>query len=108
MAHVRVHHKDNRFRKKVGVMPDFSGASLITQEEPIGALNGKNSTFTLSHIPVEDSEMIYKDGMRLRRATNDQFTDGDYWLDYKSTKFYFSPEHIPTERSVLLVGYRYL
>lgn len=108
MAHVRTHEKDSRFRLKVGVMPDFSGANLVIQEDPKGVMDGKNAKFQLTHIPVEDSETVYKDGMRLRRASNDQFTDGDYWLDYKSETFYFSPEHIPTERSVLLVGYRYL
>lgn len=108
MAWVRTHPLNSKFRLKMGVMPDFSGASLVKAETPSGDMNGENRRFTLAKVPVEGSLDIYKDGMRLKPASNEQLLDGDYWFDQGDKILWFSQFHIPQVNSVILVDYRSL
>ena len=108
MAWVRTHPLNSKFRLKMGVMPDFSGASLVKAETPVGEMNSENRKFTLLQTPVEDSIDLYKDGMRLRPATSELIEDGDFWYDYTNHVLWFSKYHIPQPTSVILVDYRSL
>ena len=108
MAWVRTHPLNSKFRLKMGVMPDFSGASLVKAETPSGAFDGVNRRFTLSKEPVEGSIDIYKDGMRLKPASNELLNDGDYWFDQSNLILWFSQFHIPQTNSVVLADYRSL
>lgn len=108
MAWVRTHPQNSKFRLKMGVMPDFSGASLVKAETPTGLLDGDNRRFTLLKEPVEGSLDIYKDGMRLKPASTELFEDGDYWFDEAGKILWFSKYHVPQHNSVILVDYRSL
>lgn len=108
MAWVKTHPLNSKFRLKVGVMPDFSGASLVKGETPMGVMDSVNNKFTLLKKPVEGSVDVYKDGMRLKPATNAQFTDGDYWFDHSNQVLWFSKYHLPAAKGVILVDYRSL
>lgn len=62
----------SHIRMKVGVMPELTSKKSISQEKPVGAINGSNKSFTLSKTPVINSELVIRNGMiLLRGATND-------------------------------------
>ncbi|UYX56223.1 hypothetical protein M3Y14_33775 (plasmid) [Bacillus thuringiensis] len=107
MAFVRQHPDYPKFRKKVGVMPDFSGSKLADQEQLIGAQNGVNRTFRFAHIPLRNSEKIYKNGMRMKRASNEGTADGDYYINYFTGEILFSPRQVPQPSCVIAVDYKY-
>lgn len=108
MAWVRTHPLNSKFRLKMGVMPDFSGASLVKAESPMGDKDGENRRFTLGKEPVGGSLDVYKDGMRLKPASNELFEDGDYWFDQDNKILWFSLFHAPQVNSVILIDYRSL
>lgn len=110
MAYVRQHPDYPKFRVKKGTMPDFSGANYSDQEKPTGVMNGVNRLFTLAHIPIKKSEAVYKDGMKMSRASNAAVTDGDYYLDdtVNPATLTFSSNQIPQDKSVVLVSYKYI
>lgn len=110
MAYVRKHPdvQYDKFRMKVGVMPDFSGSKFIPQEKPVGTKDGVNRIFQLSKAPLKDSEEIYKDGMFMVRATDDSFTDGDYIVDWLQGELTFSVEQTPVTKSVIIARYKHL
>jgi hypothetical protein len=108
MAFVRQHPEYPKFRKKVGVMPDFSGANYSDQEKPSGLMNGINRVFTLANLPIKLSEEIYKDGMKMARASSIAMTDGDYFIDYLTATITFADNQIPQEKSVIRVSYKFM
>lgn len=55
------------FRKKRGIMPDFSGSAQAYQEVPTGVVNNTNQVFKLKNVPIARSEAIYKNGMLMSR-----------------------------------------
>lgn len=99
MAYVRTHPVYSQYRMKIGVMPDFSGANQVFQEEPIGAKNNENKVFRLRHEPIRDSEMVFKDGMFMRKGA-----DKDYLLNGKEIIF----KEAPPPNAVIAVNYRYM
>jgi hypothetical protein len=107
MAYVRQHPDYPKFRKKVGVMPDFSGANIVDQETPSGVMDGVNKVFTLAHLPIQYSERVYKDGMMMARASTMAMTDGDYYIDYTTGTITFSSNQIPQPTSVIRVCYKH-
>lgn len=112
MAYVR-QHPDPRFAKfrvKVGVMPDFSGSEFMDQEVPTGEMDGVNRVFTLSQRPLRFSEEIFKDGMKMKRASNALINDGDYFIDYSKVPvtIVFSEKQTPQPKSVILASYKYM
>ncbi|WP_067924160.1 hypothetical protein [Alicyclobacillus shizuokensis] len=98
MAHVEQHPTYPLFRRKVGVVPDFTGANYIFQEVPTPAPDGVQRTFTLKHQPLPDSEMVFKDGMFMSRGDAN-----DYTLTGNQITF----AEPPPFGSVILVNYRY-
>lgn len=121
MAYVRMHPKFQKFRMKVGVMPDFyvtpdfAGSKIIDQEVPQGVMDGSNKVFTLAQVPIENTDQVFKDGMKMKRAASSSFVDGeyiivdgDYLLDYVTGILRFSPTQIPQSASIILVSYKYL
>lgn len=108
MAFVRQHPDYPKFRVKKGVMPDFSGSNFSDQEIPSGSMNGINRVFTLAYVPIKQSEEIFKDGMKMSRASSLVMTDGDYYIDYATATITFSDKQIPQEKSVLRVSYKYM
>lgn len=108
MAFVRQHPDYPKFRIKVGYMPDFSGSNYEDQEKPAGELNGINKIFFLKNTPVKFSEEVFKDGMKMARATTAAVSDGDYYINYLNGQITFSDEQIPQAKSTLIVGYKYM
>ncbi|MFE9081888.1 hypothetical protein [Bacillus mobilis] len=107
MAFVRQHPDYPKFRKKVGVMPDFSGSKLADQEQLIGAQDGVNRNFRFVHVPLRNSEKIYKNGMRMKRASNEGTLDGDYYINYFTGEILFSSKQVPQPTCVIAVDYKY-
>jgi hypothetical protein len=97
MAQVRQHPTYPQYRMKVGVMPDFSGSDIVTQEEPVGAKDGVNKVFTLSRLPIPNSEWVFKDGMFMRKGV-----DNDYTINGKQITFAEPPD----PKSVIAVTYK--
>jgi hypothetical protein len=110
MAYVRQHPDYPKFRKKVGVMPDFSGSNYSDQEKPVGNIDGINRLFTLAKKPIKFSETIHKDGMMMNRASSLAAMDGDYYLDYSISPvtISFADNQIPQLNSVIRVSYKYM
>ncbi len=108
MAYVRQHPEFPQFRIKKGIMPDFSGSQIIDQEFPSGVVNGINKLFQLERPPLKNSESIFKDGMKMVRASSLLFNDGDYYIDYQSGEITFSDRQVPQENSVIVASYKYL
>lgn len=110
MAYVKQHPEFTMFRVKKGVMPDFSGANMANQEVPQGIKNGQNRIFTLAHPPIKESEYVYKDGMRMQRASSISVHDGDYYLNFEESpaQLVFSMHQVPQEKSVIVVDYKFL
>ncbi|CDQ41820.1 hypothetical protein [Virgibacillus salexigens] len=100
MAIVRSYPGYPAFRKKLGVMPDFSGAKFSYDETPAGELNGTNKVFTLLHQPLPESLQIFKDGMFMRKNI-------DYTLNISNKNIIFSSEQIPQEKSVISANYKH-
>lgn len=110
MAYVRSHPDPNypKIRIKKGVMPDFSGSNYIDQEQPGGLIDGTNAVFTLSRIPIQNTEEIFKDGMKMARADSLAFTSGDYYIDYATGKITFSTGQVPQLKASIQVSYKYI
>jgi len=97
MARVIQHPTYPQYRKKLGVMPDFSGAKQIQQEVPMGVKDGTNTTFILYNTPIPNTEMVFKDGMFMLRGAGK-----DYTINGKAITF----TEAPTEKTVIAVNYR--
>lgn len=108
MAYVRQHPDYPQFRMKVGVMPDFSGSNQADQEIPTGIMNGVNKAFVLTSRPLTGSEIVFKDGMMMSRASSMAMEDGDYYMNYDEKTIYFSDNQIPQAKSVIRVNYKYM
>lgn len=108
MAFVRQHPDYPQFRVKKGVMPDFSGSNYSDQEKPSGVMNGVNRVFNLANIPLKPSDEVFKDGMKMSRATTLAVSDGDYFIDYSTGQIMFSENQIPQPKSVILVSYKFI
>lgn len=110
MAYVRQHPEFSEFRMKVGISQTFL-VQCFQSEKPKGIMNGTNRVFRLEHQAIRDSEEIFKDGMKMTKASDLTFTDGDYYMDHVSesvTVITFSEKQVPQEKSVLHVTYKYM
>ncbi|OXB94760.1 hypothetical protein [Parageobacillus galactosidasius] len=101
MAMVRQHPDYPKWRMKIGIMPDFSGSKISSQEIPIGVCDGANKVFKLANKPLKHSEEVVKDGMVMKR-------DLDYTIDYATGTITFSDHQIPQPKSVIHVTYKYM
>lgn len=108
MAFVRQHPDYPKFRMKKGVMPDFSGANYSDQETPSGVMDGVNKLFRLAQKPIKNSEEVFKDGMKMARATTLAMNDGDYFMDYQTGEIIFSSHQVPQPKSVIRVSYKFM
>ncbi|MGF0347593.1 hypothetical protein ACQR3P_28545 [Rhodococcus sp. IEGM1300] len=88
----------SQFRKKQGVMPDFSGSSQAYQESPAGTVNNTNQVFTLVNTPIVRSEIIWKNGMVMKRGV-------DYMLEGKTITF--AVDQVPQIGCSIAVDYRF-
>lgn len=86
------------FRRKQGIMPDFSGASQAYQEVPTGIVDNTNQVFKLKNIPIARSEAVYKNGMLMRRNT-------DYLI--ADDTITFANDQVPQVGSSIAVDYRF-
>jgi hypothetical protein len=83
---------------KVGVMADFSGSNQVFQEEPVGVKDGVNRLFNLKNEPMKDTELVFKNGMMMRKGT-----DNDYVLNGKDILF----AEAPGPFTVIVVNYKF-
>ncbi|SFJ62217.1 hypothetical protein SAMN02799624_05214 [Paenibacillus sp. UNC496MF] len=97
MARVKAHDTFPQYRVKVGVMPEFSGARTISQEEPLGAKDTVNKQFVLSWTPIPQSEQVFKDGMFMMRGAAK-----DYVINGKTIVF----AEAPSDKAVIAITYR--
>lgn len=86
------------FRKKRGIMPDFSGASQAYQEVPTGVVNNTNQVFKLKNIPITRSEAVYKNGMLMSRNVDYLITDDTIT---------FANDQVPQVGCRIAVDYRF-
>ncbi|MBR2246173.1 hypothetical protein [Oceanobacillus profundus] len=100
MALVRPYPGFPQFRRKTGVMTDFSGSRFSDQEKPYGDQNGINRVFVLLHQPLSDSLQVFKDGMLMTKNV-------DYTLNIQEKRITFSEKQIPQEASVITVSYKH-
>ena len=49
------------------------GSTMVNKETPVGSIDGVNSVFILAHVPVDNSEHVYLNGL---------LQDSDYGSDY--------------------------
>lgn len=108
MAYVRQNPNAPMYRMKVGTMPDFSGANYEYQDKLIGVQDGVNRLFTLKNRPVKETDKVYKDGMRMKRASSNLFTDGDYFIDYENQEVIFAINQVPQATSIMFAEYKYM
>lgn len=81
---------------KVTIKNIFWEEHYIVRETPSGSIDGMNKTFTLAHIPIEGSEMVFLNGMLLNAGETE-----DYTISGKTITLNFAPE----TGSKLLVTY---
>lgn len=108
MAYVRQHPEFPKFRKKVGVMPDFSGANYADQERPSGIMDGVNREFRTANRPLKLSDELFKDGMKMARASTVAMLDGDYFIDYDTSTITFAANQVPQPKSVIRISYKFM
>ncbi|MBA4293919.1 hypothetical protein C0431_13230 [bacterium] len=87
-----------QFRRKQGIMPDFSGSAQASQELPSGIIDGINQIFKLKNLPIVKSEVVYKNGILMVRGVDYMIT-GD--------TITFANDQVPQLSSRVSVDYRY-
>lgn len=87
-----------QFRKKSGIMPDFSGSAQASQETPAGTVNNTNQVFTLANTPIVRSDVVLKNGMLMKRGV-------DYMINGNTITF--AVDQVPQIGCVIAVDYRY-
>jgi hypothetical protein len=90
-----------------GKLPPLDGSNLsnvsalpitfVDLEEPVGAINGVNSSFTLAFTPIFGSLHVYLNGILMRAGAAN---------DYTVTGSSITMASAPTSGSVLLASYR--
>lgn len=108
MATVKQHPDYPKYRMKIGVMPDFSGSNYADQESPDGIMDGSNKRFWIDYVPIKNSEIIFKDGMFMSRASTIDCLDGDYYLDRETKTITFADHQVPQQKSVIKISYKYM
>lgn len=112
MGFVRQNPDYPKFRMKTGNMPGFSDTVEVSQEQPAEPFDGVRRRFTLAKAPLKGSERVYKDGMRMTRATTSQLLDGDYFINYEDIEnnraIIFSDKQVPQLKSTVCVDYKYM
>ena len=98
MAIVLAVEGKEHFRRKQGVMPEFSGSQQAYQEVPTGTVNDVNQVFKLKQVPLVRSEAVYKNGMLMARGV-DYLINGD--------TITFANDQIPQVGCRIAVDYRY-
>lgn len=53
---------------------NLTGATQTRNEVPTGTVNGTNATFTLAATPAANSQRIYKNGVRLKAGSGNDYT----------------------------------
>lgn len=86
------------FRRKQGIMPDFSGATQAYQEVPTGIVDNINQIFKLKNIPIARSEKVYKNGILMRRNT-------DYLI--ADDTITFANDQVPQVGCSIAIDYRF-
>lgn len=121
MAFVRQNPEYPKFRMKIGNIPGLSdliladpddpNIYLADQETPGGIKDGVNKEFTLANVPFKHTESVYKDGMKMARASSASIEDGDYFINYDNTYVNnivtFSDKQVPQPKSVIRISYKY-
>lgn len=58
----------------VGVTSGLQNSNFVIDEVPSGLINGSNATYTLANTPVVGTEVLYANGVRLKRGTGNDYT----------------------------------
>lgn len=75
------------------------GTTFVDSETPSGTINGSNDTFTLAGTPATGSLHLYKNGIRQRAGSGN-----DYQLS--TATITFEAGNLPQTGDVLLADYR--
>jgi hypothetical protein len=74
--------------------------SYADGEVPSGTINGSNPTFTLAHTPTIGSVQLFKNGLRQRSGSGNDYTISTATITFESAS-------IPQTGDILLADYRY-
>lgn len=77
--------------------PDGLALKLVFNEPPTGTINGSNAVFTLAHVPVDGTLLLYVNGVLTRGGGND--------YDISGTSVTFVAGAIPVSGDWLLATY---
>lgn len=78
----------------------LAAPAFVDGEVPAGTLDGTNTAFTLANTPIAGSEVVYRNGLRMKRGV-------DYTITAAAITFVSSPITIPHAGDVLQVDYRH-
>lgn len=88
----------SQFRRKQGIMPDFSGSAQAYQEVPTGAVDNTNQVFKIKNTPIVRSEKIYKNGIMMQRNVDYLIVDDTIT---------FANDQVPQVGCSIFIDYRY-
>jgi hypothetical protein len=77
----------------------------IYKEIPSGDINGTNRTFILQHLPIDNSEKVFLNGLLLKAKS---LYPNDYDYELTNNNIYFSSTTIPMTGDSLMVSYEYI
>jgi len=77
--------------------PVINGQNIVPEEAPVGTIDGVNTIFTLAHIPISGTLLVYVNGLS-------EFANVDYTVNGNQILFVTAPN----VGSTLIVSYQYL
>jgi len=75
------------------------------KEIPSGDINGTNRIFILQHLPIDNSEKVFLNGLLLKAKS---LYPNDYDYELTNNNVYFSSTTIPMTGDSLMVSYEYI
>ena len=84
----------------VGITDTEYLSHFVANEVPTGVINGTNDTFTLAHLPIIGSQMLFKNGLQMAAGISNDYT-------ISGSTITFTPDAIPEPGDTLSITYIY-